>query len=376
YIVMELVPGHSLRQHKPQNLDESLAISRQICLALEHAHSNGIIHRDLKPENILITSEQIAKLMDFGLAYVATSPRLTQSGAMIGTPYYLSPEAYNGEPIDKRTDIWAFGIVLFEMLAGIRPFTGDTIIAIMNAILTEPVPDLRQYEPEIPADLVTLIQQMLEKDVTQRIASIHEVRAELEAISQGRKTKKQTVYLQRENIPAKVTVSAAGIQTASAESSSPARLFISYKRYTNRDSQLASYLHQMLTTQGYEVFVDSTINTSTAWLEKIDYQIKMADCFVVILSRESADSEMVQAEVRRAYNYHKQQGRPHLLPVRLANNDLLPYAIDAFLDPFQYVFWQNQTDNDRVGKEILAAIHGRFPHHTPLLAALLQVSSI
>lgn len=368
FIVMELMPGHSLRHHEPQNLDECLHITRQICLALEHAHDHGVIHRDLKPENILITSGQIAKLMDFGLSPVASSPRLTQTGAMIGTPYYLSPEAYNGEPIGKRADIWALGIILFEMLAGIRPFTGNTLIAIMKAILTQPVPDLRQYQPEIPADLVTLIQQMLEKDITQRIASVQEVRAKLEAISQGREAKKQTGDLQHKGTPAEVIGPVTAVQTVSSQPLTVARLFISYKRYTNSDTELALYLHQVLTAKGYEIFLDSTLRTGTARLEEIDYQIRTAHFFIVLLSRESADSEMVQAEVQRAYNYHKQQGHPHLLPIRLAYSDLLPYSIDTFLDPFQYVLWQNKADNEQVVREILAAIYGQLPRRIPLLA--------
>ena len=146
----------------------------------------------------------------------------------------------------------------------------------------------------------------------------------------------------------------------------PTHLFLCYKRNVDPDQKLAQYLHDFLTTQGHDVFIDGTLRTGEAWLEEIDRQIKASDFLVVLLSKESADSEMVQAEVRRAYEYRKLQGRPHTLPVRIAYEGLLPYPIDAFLDPLQYVVWQSDTDNERVGREILAAIEGRLPKRVPI----------
>jgi hypothetical protein len=103
------------------------------------------------------------------------------------------------------------------------------------------------------------------------------------------------------------------------------------------------------------------MRTGTAWLEEIDRQIREADFLVALLSQESADSEMVQAEVQRAFNYQKRQGHPHILPVRVSYRGLLPYTIDAFLNPLQYVSWSSPADNERLGREILAAIDGEFP---------------
>jgi len=146
----------------------------------------------------------------------------------------------------------------------------------------------------------------------------------------------------------------------------PAHLFISYKRHVDPDRKLATYLHEFLTAQGHDVFIDGTLRTGEAWLEEIDRQIKASDSLIVLLSKASADSEMVKAEVRRAYEYRRLQGRPHTLPVRIAYEGLLPYSIDAFLDPLQYVVWESDADSERVGHEILAAIEGRLPERDPI----------
>jgi hypothetical protein len=145
-----------------------------------------------------------------------------------------------------------------------------------------------------------------------------------------------------------------------------AHLFISYKHGVDPDQRLATYLHQFLITQGHSAFIDNTMRTGTAWLKRIDKEIKASDFLVVLLSKESSDSEMVQAEVRRAYEYRKLQGHPHTLPVRIAYQGLLPYSIDAFLNPLQYVVWESEADDERVGNEILDAIGGRLPEQSPI----------
>jgi hypothetical protein len=114
------------------------------------------------------------------------------------------------------------------------------------------------------------------------------------------------------------------------------------------------------------VFIDNTLRTGDAWLGEIDRQIKASDFLVVLLSRESADSEMVQAEVIRAYEYRQLQGRPQTLPVRIAYEGLLPYTIAAFLNPLQYVVWRGEADNERVAQDILAGIAGQLPARTPI----------
>jgi hypothetical protein len=139
-----------------------------------------------------------------------------------------------------------------------------------------------------------------------------------------------------------------------------ARIFVCYKR------SAVPYLYDTLTEQDHQVFIDQTMRAGTLWLEEIDREIKASDFLVVLLSKESADSEMVQAEVRRAYEYRKLQGHPHSLPVRVAYEGLLPYTIDAFLDPVQYAVWRDEGDDERVALDILAAIQGHLAQRAPV----------
>ncbi len=145
-----------------------------------------------------------------------------------------------------------------------------------------------------------------------------------------------------------------------------ARVFISYKRWADPDQQLAEALYEFLSRSGHQVFMDITMRTGDAWLEEIDRQLKASDFLIVLLSRQSADSEMVGAEVRRAYKYRQLQGHPQTLPVRVAYEGLLPYSIDAFLNPLQYVVWQSEADTARVCEEIQQAIVGQLPDQNPV----------
>jgi ABC-type oligopeptide transport system substrate-binding subunit/Tfp pilus assembly protein PilF len=190
YLVMEYVAGGSLQDlldvQGALPAPRVMEIALDLADALTRAHRLGIVHRDLKPANVLLAEDGTPRLTDFGIARVSEGPRLTETGVLMGTPDFLSPEACNGQALDERTDIWAFGVLLFEMLAGGTPFPGDSLMAKLTAILTQPVPDLGKLCPEAPQALVDLICRMLEKDRQQRIPSVRLVGAELEAILKGR----------------------------------------------------------------------------------------------------------------------------------------------------------------------------------------------
>ena len=183
YLVMEYVDGGSLQdllaKHGHLSSQRAVEIGIDLADALTHAHHIGIVYRDLKPANVLLTKNGIPRLTDFGIAQLADSSRLTQTGVLVGTVNYLSPEAISGEALDSRVDVWAFGVLLFEMLTGRLPFTGDNITVKINAILTQPVPALTQLNLDIPYPLADLVYRMLEKDRNQRISGIRQVRAEL-----------------------------------------------------------------------------------------------------------------------------------------------------------------------------------------------------
>ncbi|HSR29272.1 MAG TPA: protein kinase, partial [Anaerolineae bacterium] len=189
YLVMEYVGGGSLAdllaaegRLAPMRV---VAIGLDLADALTRAHRLGILHRDLKPANVLLTETGIPRLTDFGIAHLPNSPRLTETGLLMGTVEYLSPEACEGKAIDKRGDIWSFGVLLYEMLCGQPPFEGDSLSAKLAAILTQPLPDLAQLVPGIPDALADLVYRMLERDHQQRIPSVRLVGAELEAIQFG-----------------------------------------------------------------------------------------------------------------------------------------------------------------------------------------------
>ena len=190
YLVMEYVDGGSLREvlEKEGRLpaQRAVEVALEVADALTRAHHLGIIHRDLKPENVLLAADGTPRLADFGLAHVAASSRLTQTGILMGTVDYVSPEACRGEGVDERADIWSFGVLLFELLAGCLPFTGAPFAARLNAILTQPVPDLSALAPGVPDGLADLVYRMLEKDRCQRIPSVRLVGAELEAVQKNR----------------------------------------------------------------------------------------------------------------------------------------------------------------------------------------------
>ena len=154
------------------------------------------------------------------------------------------------------------------------------------------------------------------------------------------------------------------------------RLFICYKRSSKIDQQLADALQQFLAGRGHHVFVDRSTDSIDLPLLLIDGEIKNSDVFLVLLSQAAVDGEMVQAEVRRAYKYQKLQGHPEILPVRVAYQGLIPYVIDAYLNPNQYLYWAGPTDNERIGQEILAAIAGSLPPQQPIRVQRVREKSV
>ncbi len=191
-LVMELVPGETLKVPLPQ--DEALRIAGQIAEALEAAHEKGIIHRDLKPANIMITPGGVVKVLDFGLAAVTqpsaasggdpnNSPTLTmgatQAGMILGTASYMSPEQTAGQPVDKRADIWSFGVVLWEMLTGQRLFTGASIAHILADVLRAPI-DFDKLPSATPRVIRDLVKRCLDRDVKTRLRDIGEARVAIQ----------------------------------------------------------------------------------------------------------------------------------------------------------------------------------------------------
>lgn len=199
HIVIEYVPGGSLRQRLKSNAPlepaQAITIALELADALSRAHHLGIIHRDLKPENILIAADGTPRLTDFGVAHLTRQDsRLTRTGAILGSPNYISPEIIQDEEIDGRSDIWSLGVVLYEMLTGTTPFGGSQIVTTLFNIINESEPSLLDVRPDLPLGLVNLVHNMLKKEPTQRPASMRQVAAVLEAIREGRSPKLPPTY--------------------------------------------------------------------------------------------------------------------------------------------------------------------------------------
>ncbi len=197
-LVLELVEGETLAERIAQGpipVGEALAIARQIADALEAAHEKGIVHRDLKPANVKVTPESKVKVLDFGLAKALTgdrsspdvthSPTLTaaatQAGVVIGTAAYMSPEQARGKSVDKRADIWAFGAVLYEMLAGHKAFEGETVSDTLAAVLRADI-DWDALPRETPASVRRVLRRCLERDAKTRFRDIGDARIELDEV--------------------------------------------------------------------------------------------------------------------------------------------------------------------------------------------------
>jgi serine/threonine protein kinase len=201
FLVLELVEGETLAQRiakGPVPVDEALNVCRQIAEGLEAAHEKGIIHRDLKPANVKLTPEGNVKVLDFGLATTfqeeiaaadpSHSPTITQKmtrpGVILGTAAYMSPEQARGRHVDKRADIWAFGVVVFEMLTGNRLFSGETISDTLASVLKTD-PPWTTLPAAVPPDLRRLLRQCLEKDVKRRLQAIGDARIQVEDLLSG-----------------------------------------------------------------------------------------------------------------------------------------------------------------------------------------------
>lgn len=186
YLIMELIETGSLdtllKSETPPSITRCLKIALELTDALTRAHHLNIIHRDIKPANVLIAADGTPRLTDFGIAHHRSDQQFAEEGIAVGTLDYLSPEVIRGELVDARADIWSFGVMLFELLAGKPPFDGYSLTAVMLAILQDPIPDLEALRPDAPVGLIDLIYRMLAKDRNQRIASMRLVGAALEAL--------------------------------------------------------------------------------------------------------------------------------------------------------------------------------------------------
>jgi serine/threonine protein kinase len=187
YMAMELLEGEDLRslieKQAPLATTERVRVLGEIAAGVAYAHSRGVVHRDLKPANILLTSTGHVKILDFGLARLATMETITRQGVILGTPDYMSPEQAMGKAIDTRSDVFSSGAVFYEFLTLQKPFKGKTLHSVLYQIISEDPDAVLTLNPEVPARLALLVHRMLRKDPARRPSSMDDVEKELRELA-------------------------------------------------------------------------------------------------------------------------------------------------------------------------------------------------
>ena len=184
FIAMAYYQGQTLKYRLDDGLSvaESVEIAIQVAEGLEQAHEEGIVHRDIKPANVMVTDRGRVKILDFGVAKLGGSAAFTKAGSTLGTVAYMSPEQTHGEEVDNRTDVWALGVVLYEMLTGVRPFRGDYDQAVIYSILNQDPEPISALRPDVPEALVQIVDRMLSKEASARYQTMAEALAALKVL--------------------------------------------------------------------------------------------------------------------------------------------------------------------------------------------------
>jgi len=188
YIAMELIEGTPLKEwaRKPNLMpvNEVLLTVATVADALDYAHQQGVVHRDIKPANIMLTKDRVVKVMDFGIAKMASSSK-SHTNIVLGTPTYMSPEQIAGKKVDGRSDIFSLGVVLFELLTGQLPFTADNLSAVLFSIAHHPHPAIQTLRPDLPPMVQEIVDRALQKELPHRYRRAEEFAVELRACLQS-----------------------------------------------------------------------------------------------------------------------------------------------------------------------------------------------
>ena len=210
YITMEYIEGQDLkgliRQTGQLTVGKSVFIAKQVCDGLTEAHRLGVVHRDLKPQNIMIDKEGNARIMDFGIARSVSEKGITAAGVMIGTPEYMSPEQAEAKEVDRRSDIYSLGVIMYEMLTGFVPFEGDTALSIAMKHKGEIPKDPKEHNPQIPENLSQIILRCMEKEKANRYQKVEDLLSDLSNIEKGMPTTEKIIPKRKPLTSKEITV--------------------------------------------------------------------------------------------------------------------------------------------------------------------------
>lgn len=372
FIVMELLEGWTLKElmsREPLAIEQVLEYGTEIAQALEAAHARGIVHRDVKPANIFVNAQEQVKVLDFGLAKVerkrgvaahagtggagslatvTADESATSSGEFVGTVAYMSPEQARGEELDGRSDLFSFGVVLYQMATGVLPFRGDTSAVIFDGILNRMPASAASVNPRVPQELERIIDRALQKDRALRYQSAAEICADLQSLSEQKKNKStQSTVAPSETVAGEVA--------------------LLYKRNVQPDEQLLRLLENELVRNGYRVFIDRHLLVGMEWAREIERRICQAEAVIPLLSESSVKSEMLAYEIEIAYEAaQRQKGKPRILPIRVNFSDPLPDTMSATLCPLQYAEWNSPADNSALTSAVLDSLRNPQEERAPL----------